>query len=138
MITLTIKDEIYENENPTNVYVVECEAMFGDGDGKKYVELGPFKSKVKEIDYLEEVIRLCKRMKETDDRDEYCDLEGFDVWLGGEILEGMDEDDPRFDFADDWPNDPSTDYSTPASFQGYKIYYYDKNGKKFNVEATLN
>lgn len=137
MINLKIGNEIYVNSNPTDSFIIEYKVMFGDADGYKKSALGPFKSNANNINYIEEILRVFKEAEKSE-RDEYEEIEGYDIWFGGEILDGMNEDDPRFEFADDWPNDPFTDYSVPGRLEEYKIFYFDNNGRKFNVEFTLD
>ena len=38
------------------------------------------------------------------------------------------------EFSFEWEWDVTTDYNYLAALDDYKIYYYDKNGEKYNVE----
>jgi hypothetical protein len=112
---------------PKDVFVLTCEAMFGDADGYKTVNIGTFENNESGKADLEDAIRTCERMKakypygsgwETN----YDDVEGFSKWF-------MD--------GDNWPNDPFTDGEIIASYDSYSVTYFDKDGIEHPVKVTL-
>lgn len=127
--------------NYRNAFVVECEAMYGDGDGYETVKLGPF-IKDEDEDLLGECVHFCNRMEAAyphgrggDAR--YDHVDGFDKWFN---VDNMEEEEynklsaKEQNLSSDWPYQPDG-YGTQASFQGHKVYYYDETGVKFDVKV---
>lgn len=127
------------NESYFDSYVVECEAMFGDADGKGFVSVGGFK-KDKDESYLEEFLDLCERLKkESRTSESYGHVEGFNKWFDIDFLsddeyETMPETIKNLSVY--WLLDPQVD-GRPASFRNYKVFYYDKTGVKYHVSVIF-
>lgn len=135
---LVIGEKVIVKRNPKNAYVIECEVMFGDADGKEMVTLGPFKEST-DMEYLYEAIQACKNMKNAYPNgmggdDNHNHVEGYDLWFSGCLIEGLPKNDPRYKLSCEWPQDPTNDYEGSASFEEYKIYYYDENEIKYHVK----
>ena len=127
MINLKILPAV-EISLPANLFILYCEAGFGDADGSKIVTVGSFANSDAGLQDLESAIRTCERMKAkypygVGGDDNYEDVEGFSHWF-------MD--------GENWPNDPFTDYQFSASFKSYKVVYFDKNSIEHPVEVKLS
>lgn len=139
---IDIKDKALKDEY-INAYVVECEAMYGDADGEGILEVGGF-AKGKDEIYLEDFLGFCERMKVAYPHgrggyDDYNHIEGFDKWFDADNL--ADEDyhalPEKVKFLSTyWLNDPQGD-GMQASFEGYKVFYYDEQGIKYNTSVEL-
>lgn len=127
-------------KTPTNCYIVECKAMYGDADGYGQLDYGEFKFG-RDEDILVEFIEFCERMKNAYPHgrggyDDYDHIEGFYKWFNQDDMdndewETMDERIKKFcNFY--WLRDPQGD-GMQASFKGYKVFHYDVTGAKFNV-----
>lgn len=126
MLTLEILPAL-EKLKPKDVFVLTCEAMFGDADGYETVKVGQFSNSDSGKEDLEEALRCCERMAKKypygkGGEESYGDVEGFNKWF----LSG-----------DKWPSDPYTDYQFPASFESYKVTYFDAEGAEHPVKVTL-
>lgn len=140
---IEIKDKII-NENHTDSYVVECKAMYGDADGYGKVEIGGFK-KNQDEDLLQDLIKTCESLVSEHlygrgGSDVYGHVEGFNKWFDADML--SDEEyhllpDRVKSLTTDWLLDPVGLGETKASFESFKVFYYDENGVKHNVEYTL-
>lgn len=100
-----------------NGYILKVDAMIGDADGDKDVELGPFKKG--EEDQLQDAIETCDRMLKAypggrGGGDDYNHIEGFEKW-----------------FEYDWPSDPMS--HGQCSITGYSLIYIE-NGQEYDVQ----
>lgn len=126
-----------------NMYVVECEAMYGDADGYGSLEVGGF-IKGQDEAHLEDFLLFCERMKNAYPRgrggyDDYNHIEGFDKWFDADNL--SDEEYQSLPervkiLSTYWLNDPQGD-GMQASFKGYKVFYYNENGVKHHTTVIL-
>ena len=129
-------------KTPIDSYVVEVETMYGDADGWGRVIVGDFK--IGEEEYLEDLLKTCERMDEAYPHgrggwDNYNHVEGFNKWFS--IDDTTDEEYDSMsarmkELASEWEFDPQSDGSH-ASFYGYNVFYYDKNGVKHSVSVEL-
>ena len=121
------------------VFVIECEAMIGDADDYKKVILGPFKLKEND-DILEEAVKVCEKAQELYPNgkggwDDYDSIEGFNIWFNnGDTVEGLDDDDYRFELSGEWP---SGEHYGVASFESYEVFYYGQAGEKYSVDVEI-
>ena len=127
MLTLKILPAV-KKTLPKDVFILTCVAMFGDADGYETVKVGQFTNTDAGKEGLEEAIRCCDRMEKKypygkGGEDSYDDVEGFNKWF----LDG-----------DNWPSDPYTDYQIVASFDSYKVTYFDPEGIEHPVKITLS
>lgn len=157
-LKLFILDPVPAVELPSESYVVEIETMIGDGDGYPTSTLGPFKKNQDEAS-LQSLLETLKRMKEEHPygmcgSDRYDMVFGFEQWFPGddgndyELLERyspkliakygkealMEVIELSKDHYGEWKDDITTDGYSPEQLLGYKVFYYDKNGVKYNVE----
>lgn len=140
---IEIKDKALKRKY-FNAYVVECVAMFGDADGYGKVEVGGF-VKGQDERYMEEFLKFCDRMQEAYPHgrggyDHYNHVEGFDKWFNVDSLKEDEYEalpDKVKELSTYWLNDPQGD-GIQASFDSYKVYYYDALGVKYNVDVKMN
>lgn len=128
MLTLEILPAIEKPQLPKDVFVLTCRAMFGDADGYEDVKVGQFSHSNEDQEKLEEAIRCCERMDKKyphgmGGRGSFDDVEGFSKWF----LDG-----------DKWPYDPFTDYDIIASFDSYKVTYFDSESIEHPVNFTIS
>lgn len=131
-------------KTPINAYVVEIETMYGDADGFGRIAVGGFK-KDEEEEYLKDLLETCERMDEAYPRgrggyDNYDHVEGFNKWFN--IDDTTDEEynamsQREKELSAYWEYNPQCD-GGHASFYGYKVFYYDENGVKYEVSVKLN
>lgn len=127
MLTLEILPAV-EKPQPKNVFILTCQAMFGDADGYETVKVGQFANSDSGKEDLEEALRCCDRMDKKylygmGGEGSYGDVEGFNKWF----LDG-----------DNWPSDPFTDYQSIASLDSYVVTYFDAQGVEHPVDFTLS
>lgn len=159
MMSILISDRVPVKELPKEAFVIECDAMFGDADGSKIVTLGPFPTGIRGEQFLEEAILFCLEAKQAQSREDVMALPGFENWFPAsadmgydiEVDDTADVDDDRNestfpeaykDFIDKetggvWPMDPFSDWSIPASFNGFKVYFYDSGSNKYTTVIKL-
>lgn len=140
---IEIKDKII-NENCTDSYVVECKAMYGDADGYGKVEVGGFKKNQDEV-LLWNFLETCERLVSEypygrGGGDDYNHVEGFNKWFDADMM--SDEEYHSLServksLTTGWLLDPTSFEGAQASFESFKVFYYDENGVKHNVEYTL-
>lgn len=126
-----------------NQYVVECEAMFGDADGKGMVVIGGF-IKGQDEEHLEDLLQTCERLEKAypygrGGGDDYDHIDGFGRWFRPDNLSEEEYNSlPECvrDLCAEWLLEPDG-MGHQASFEGYKVFYYDENGVKFNVAVEL-
>lgn len=132
-----------EAPNYRDKYVVECEAMFGDADGKGMVVIGGFVMG-KDEEYLADLLQTCERLTKAYPHgrgggDDYDHIEGFNRWFRPDNLSLEEwESLPKAvqDLSSEWLMEPDG-MGHQASFEGYEVFYYDENGVKFNVAVEL-
>lgn len=127
MLTLEILEPV-ENKLPRDVFVLKVEAGFGDADGIEIFDLNVFPNTLSGKEELEAAIQCCERMAAKypygkGGEDGFEDVEGFDKWFCG---------------GDKWPSDPFSDYQFPASFNSYKVVYYDADQIEHPVKINLS
>lgn len=131
-----IKDQL---ESYNNEFVIEIETMYGDADGEGIIIVGGFKKDDPEIvNVMQDVVETLERMK-SENVDDYHSIEGFNKFffndhLSDEEYESMSMKEKSI--AIEWERDPTRLDGEFASLEGYTINYYDKEGRKFRVEAT--
>jgi hypothetical protein len=152
---LVIKDPVPNTKTP-NSYEVVIETMSGDGDGYEDIIVGPF-IKDKDEAVMENLFTLLDQMDKAfphgmGGRDDFDHVGNFAVWFGGNSLlseEKLNSYYPKYpysyqeyveinnligNFATDWVHDPMTDYQSPNSYVGFKVFYYDDNKVQHVVE----
>lgn len=126
-------------------FVFEVEVMYGDADGYGLLEVSGFKKDCeKSKSHMEDLVKSLEGMRSAyphgrGGSDDYDHVEGFSKWFGGEIsdefrewYENLEEWEQKF-YWNDWPYNPDG-YGVQASFEEYKIFYYDETGNKYEVE----
>lgn len=119
-------------------YVVEVETMYGDADGYGKIKVGGFK-RGRDESLLVELLDVCDKLKDAERGEKgegYNYVEGFEKWFDSEKIElsvwnSMEEHEKdlclnEWDFESD-----GSDFQ--ASYEGFKVYYYDEEGFKYNV-----
>lgn len=155
---ISITNPVVVELNPVSSYVVEVESMMGDGDGYSKFNVGIFKED--EMNFLECLLETLNRMSVAfphgmSGSDDYEKVLGFPQWFGEGFdldemkryylknlaLHGVEAnqnilDNYKADYSDCWNMDATSDYQSPESFVGYKVFFYDENGIKYDVEVT--
>lgn len=103
-------------EQPKNVYLLDIELMHGDGDAYTHIEL-KFEDVDAEKEKLITILDILGKLGGYDHFRKYHCVEGFN-----ELLH------------EDWDRD-STCEDYLASYDGYKLYYLNEDGEKFNVKV---
>lgn len=141
--------KMVENNQPTNVYVVEVTMMHGDADAYTTQEVRIPKEREDLLEDLIETLNEMNRLPWNDARRGYKKLMGFKKWFGPEFLGPMD-DEPGYDdewdenvtidiwdeikdLSFDWERDITYD-DIYARLDGYKMFYLSESGTKFHVE----
>lgn len=119
MKTLKIKNEI---ENLKSSYEFNLKFMHGDADGYSTETIDVSENHPKLLEFANFLDSLKGRNEAEKKHSNFFEKVENDV----------DYEELHFDY----PYDNTSDYSHPASCQGLKIYYYDSNGKKFQVELS--
>lgn len=122
---LKIIDKVKVPEVPIDAYMVEVSIMHGDADHYDTLKLGPYQDdKEIDVDLLHEIVNVLEAMGKAfpsgrggTPEYSYRKVDGFEELL-----------------ADEWPHD-ITCWGSEASFAGYKVYYYDESGIKYNVKV---
>lgn len=147
-------------ETSRNNFVVEITTNNEHTEEQSYLTVGPFKRHSEEVN-LQSLIQLLASMEEmarTAEEDEKYDYDyvlGFYQWFspdvtdmsdfetyypfiinthGKEVLERLFELSEGF--TTEWPMDTSHGFHHEM-IAGYKVFYYDESGTKFNVEVNL-
>lgn len=123
-------------------FVVEIEVMFGDADGYSKIEVGPFKDP-DDTKHLKDLLQTCERLAVAYPHGRggsatYNHIEGFNRWFAADWLEEEEwEALPMIiqDLCVDWPSEPDG-MGRQSGYQGYKLFYYNSTGDKFNAYAT--
>lgn len=122
-----------------NMYMVECEAMFGDADGEGQVNIGGFVRGQDEA-LIEDLLKTCERLVKAYPNGrggsaDYNHIDGFNRWFDADALPEEEYDalsEVHQNFIADWLYEPNG-MGQQATFKGYKVYYYDENGVKHDV-----
>ncbi|MDF2534334.1 MAG: hypothetical protein K0R18_491 [Bacillales bacterium] len=136
----------------TNRYEIEVKFMHGDADAytKEYVRIPSEK-----IELVEEVLATLHKFKNlpwNEARNSYSKHAEYKLWFGHEYLGSMDGE-PAYDedwpeeityekweeigqYSFEWPRDV-TYREIDARLDGFKVFYYNENGVKFNVEVEF-
>ena len=129
---LTIKEPM-PNGKTANSYEIVVTTYQGDGDGDVQLVLGPFHTT--DLELLEDALLTLDRVAKAfpqgmGGQDDFNHIEGFTVWF--DDIEYLDDPDfvvpegiARTRGYDNWPSDPMSDYTSPNSYSGHKVFYYD-------------
>ena len=141
---------------PTAAYTIEIETTMGDADGYGGFTMGPFKVGVHE-EHLHSVLGALKRMSERfpygmSGSDTYEDVPGYVQWFDeaydmavlrsyypkGYASATEGEHEKFFALSEhlykEWPLDPAMDNQSPQKLNAFKVFYYDHNSVKHDVE----
>lgn len=141
--------------NYCDSYMVEIEAETFKGASETYITVGPFK-RVQHWANLENLLQTLERIKSDGDNESYHWVLGFSQWFNKEITNFQefedyythsaadftpeDEHEAIFalarEFVQNWPIEPRDD-GYMQQFVGYKVFYYDYKGVKYETEITL-
>lgn len=139
-------------------YSVEIETMRGDADGYETITVGPFyrgKHEENLQSLLETLDRMGKRFPNgMGGRDNYKDVLGYEQWFGEiwnmeiaerdytELLDkhGREVHEKLIELAEPVVEDMSWPFDEIQANQldEYHVYYYNADGKKFNVNFSLS
>lgn len=141
LLELTIKNKI-SKEGKANSYQVDIEWMHGDANGESHTLTGFFKKDQDEW-ALEELLLALKELQNVYHVD-YDSNETFNKWFEGNESEfssrsnlEKEENKKYKGFVGLAVENDLTDSEFYASIDKYKVYYYDENLAKYNVNVKL-
>jgi hypothetical protein len=102
-------------KQPKNVYLLDIKLMHGDADAYTHLELEFIE---KEKHELIAILDILSQLGGHQNYRKYHNVQGFDELLYY-----------------DWDLDSTCDGMYLASYDGYKLYYFNEDGEKFNVKV---
>lgn len=131
-----IKSDMVKEIKKYSIYEVEIDLMHGDADYYEKMCISGIKEE--EENLLENLITTLKLMEKEYPNgrgggDNYNNVPGFNEWFCYEGLSNSEREnlDKRIDeLYRDWSY---SEYGSQASLDGYKVYFFDENGKKYEV-----
>jgi hypothetical protein len=129
MISIKILEPKHTN-NPKDVFVATCVAMFGDADEFKDIRLAPIHRTEGYESQIGELVELLDAMENfawVDDR-EYSDLANYAKWFPTEA---------NYDIGWYGGNPFLDENGFIATLRRYEISYYDQEGIEHNVTIAV-
>ena len=122
-----------------NSYQVDIEWMHGDANGESHTLTGFFQKGEDEW-ALEELLLALNELRNVYVTD-YDENETFNKWFDGNESEfefaNATESDKYEPFVGLGVENSLSDYGFYAAIDSYKVYYYDENLSKYNVNVKL-
>jgi hypothetical protein len=128
-------------KNKKQGFYIKIEFMHGDADGTTYDEVGPFYEKdfplaTEFIEFLESAIHGSYEAQRHEKEGESEYPKYWQRFMDEDWPEDLEEYDCPFYL--ELPGDHTCDYQYRANMQGWKAFYIDENGKKFEVTTSDN
>ena len=130
---IIITDKLKTKPHHPNCYCIAIKFMYGDADGYKTIKLHVPRNEKSDA----ELPRFLKFLDNCNKayphgrggRDDYDHVEDYDRYIEG--IDNPEDIDDSFIFC--WEYEPGCDIQ--ASFDGYKITYFDENNVEYLVEV---